>query len=52
MQLTYEKGRVRALIDIGVPLSVLIPGKAVNDLNLVMGEGVWLSIPEGSIEVF
>ena len=52
MQLTYEKGRVRALIDIGVPLSVLIPGEAVNDLDLVMGEGVWLSIPEGSIEVF
>jgi len=52
MQLTYEKGRVRALIDIGVPLSVLIPEEAVNDLNLVMGEMVWLSIPQGSIEVF
>ncbi len=52
MQLTYEKGRVRAVIDIGVPLSVLIPEEAVNDLNLVMGEMVWLSIPQGSIEVF
>ncbi len=48
IQLTDERSRVRALVDIGIPLSVLMPREASMDLHLGLGEEVWLSIsPEG-----
>ena len=51
IQLTHENSRVRALVDVGIPLSVLILKKDINDMNLVIGEDVWvMALPE-SIEI-
>lgn len=52
IQLTYEKSRVRALVDIGIPLSVLIPREVSVDLHLVPGEEVWLSCLPEAFEIF
>jgi len=51
-QLSSEQGRVRALVDVGIPLSVLIPKEKFKDLQLGVGEEVWLTCPAESIEVF
>jgi tungstate transport system ATP-binding protein len=51
-QLSSEQGRVRALVDVGIPLSVLIPKEKFIDLQLGVGEEVWLTCPADSIEVF
>jgi tungstate transport system ATP-binding protein len=52
IQLTEEHGRVRALVDAGIPLSVLIPKEVFGNLHLVLGEELWLTCPGESIEVF
>ena len=52
IQLSSEQGRVRALVDVGIPLSVLIPKEKFKDLQLGVGEEVWLTCPAESIEVF
>ena len=52
IQLTDEHSRVRALVDIGIPLSVLIPKEVISDLNLGLGEEVWLSCLSEGLEVF
>ncbi len=51
-QLSSEQGRVRALVDVGIPLSVLIPKEKFMNLQLGVGEEVWLTCPAESIEVF
>jgi len=51
-QLSSEQGRVRALVDVGIPLSVLIPKEKFKDLQLGVGEEVYLTCPAESIEVF
>ena len=52
IQLTDERRRVRALVDVGIPLSVLIPKEHFKDQGLEMGEEIWLTCPVESIEVF
>jgi len=52
IQLTDEQSRVRALVDIGIPLSVLIPREASRDLHLGLGEKVWLSCLPEAFEIF
>lgn len=52
IQLTEEHGRVRALVDAGIPLSVLIPKEVFGNLHLVLGEDLWLTCPGESIEIF
>jgi tungstate transport system ATP-binding protein len=52
VQLTDEQRSVRALVDIGIPLSVLIPKEVIIDLNLVIGEEVWLSCLSEGFEIF
>lgn len=52
IQLTDEQGRVRALVDVGVPLSVLIPKEVFRSLGLGIGDDVWLNCPAKSIEIF
>ena len=52
IQLTDEHTRVRALIDVGVPLNVLIPKEVFRDMHLGMGEAIWLHCPAESIDVF
>jgi ABC-type molybdate transport system ATPase subunit len=52
IQLTDEHSRVRALIDVGIMLSVLIPKERLEDLDIRIGMRLWVSCPEQSIEVF
>lgn len=52
IQLTDEKSRIRALIDIGIPLSVLIPREAGIYMHLGIGEEVWLSFLPEAFEIF
>ena len=52
IQLTDEKTQVRALVDVGIPLSVLIPKEIFGNLHLSLGEDVWLTCPSDGIEVF
>jgi tungstate transport system ATP-binding protein len=52
IQLTHEQNRVRALVDVGVPLSVLIHREVFSSLQLGVGDDVWLNCPGESIEIF
>ncbi len=52
MQLTDERNWVRALIDIGIPVSALIPKNVFKSLAPTMGDTVWVTCPIASIEVF
>jgi hypothetical protein len=52
IQLTDEQDRVRALVDVGMPLSVLIPKEVFRRQPLGMGEEVRVTCPIESIEVF
>jgi len=52
IQLTDEKEYVRALIDIGVPLSIIKPRDIIRDVLPGIGEAVWLVFNPERIEVF
>lgn len=52
IQLTDEKSLVRALVDLGIPLSVLTPKEIYQGVSLSLGEEVWLKIPPESLEIF
>ena len=52
MQLANEQNKVRAMVDVGIPLSVLIPKDVFKSLHLDLGEEVRLYCPEESIDVF
>ncbi|MBU4344018.1 MAG: ATP-binding cassette domain-containing protein [Proteobacteria bacterium] len=52
IQLTDEQTRLRALVDVGIPLSVLIPKDVFKSLHLYLGEEVWLNCPKESIDIF
>jgi len=52
IQLADEQTSVRALVDMGIPMSVLIPKEVFKRLHLDLGEKVWLYCPEESIDVF
>ena len=52
MQLSIEKDKVRALVDVGIPLNVLIPQKKFKKLALRVGEEVNLVCPVETIEAF
>ncbi|MBC8461137.1 MAG: ATP-binding cassette domain-containing protein [Deltaproteobacteria bacterium] len=51
-QLSIEKDKVRALVDVGIPLSVLIPKEKFKDLQLSVGEEVRITCPQESIDIF
>jgi tungstate transport system ATP-binding protein len=51
IQLTDEKSRVRVLVDVGIPLSVLISKEVFGSLGLAMGQDVWLTCPQAGIQV-
>ena len=53
IQLAHEQKMVRALVDVGIPLSVLIPKVVVNSLrpHLNIGESVWIHCPKEGIKV-
>ncbi|MDY6791025.1 MAG: ATP-binding cassette domain-containing protein [Thermodesulfobacteriota bacterium] len=52
LQLADEHTQVRALVDMGIPMSVLIPKEVFKRLDLHLGEKVRLYCPEESIGVF
>jgi tungstate transport system ATP-binding protein len=52
IQLTDENSRVRALLDVGIMLSALIPKERLDDLDIRVGMKVGVRCPEESIEVF
>jgi len=52
IQLTDQQSRVRVLVDVGIPLSVLMPKEMFGSLGLGMGDDVWLTCPQQSIQVF
>lgn len=51
VQLTDQGKRIRALIDIGLPISVLMEYDKFNEIGPRVGDRVYLEIPEDSIEV-
>jgi len=50
IQLTDEQSRIRALVDVGIPLSVLIPKEQFKNMCLSPGEAVCLTCPTESIK--
>jgi len=51
VQLTDEKNKVRALVDVGLPLCVLISKEDLTATSLGVGSTVWLTCPPESIEI-
>jgi len=51
VQLTDEKSKVRALVDVGLPLCVLLSKEDLAGMSLGMGSTVWLTCPPDSIEI-
>jgi tungstate transport system ATP-binding protein len=51
VQLTDERSKVRALVDVGLPLCVLISKEDFATMSLGMGTTVWLTCPPESIEI-
>ena len=51
VQLTDEKNKVRALVDVGLPLCVLISKEDLAAMSLGMGSTIWLTCPPESIEI-
>ena len=51
-QLSAEKSQVRAQVDVGVPLSVLISKQMFERFRLTVGEDIWITCPQESIEIF
>ena len=52
IQFTDGKDTVRVLVDVGIPLSVLIPKTEFRQLDATVGDEVWLVCPRSSITVF
>lgn len=52
LQLTHEQNRIRALVDVGIPLSILIPDEVFANMPMELGKDVWLTCPPESIGFF
>jgi tungstate transport system ATP-binding protein len=52
LQLTYEHDRLRAVVDIGIPLNILLPKARLNSEPLNVGNEVWIFCPVEAIQVF
>ncbi|MCP4667773.1 MAG: ATP-binding cassette domain-containing protein [Deltaproteobacteria bacterium] len=52
IQVTDEHNLVRALVDVGMPMSVLIPKEVFTSLHVGMGERLWLRCPVEGIDIF
>ncbi|MDY6838712.1 MAG: ATP-binding cassette domain-containing protein [Thermodesulfobacteriota bacterium] len=51
VQLADEENRVRAHVDVGMLLSVLVPKDVFSGMDLGVGDPVWITCPAESIEV-
>ena len=52
IQLNEERIHVRALVDAGLPLNVLIPKESFNRQDMGIGDDVWVTCPVESIDIF
>jgi hypothetical protein len=52
VQLTDEQTLVRAAVDVGIPLNVLLPKEAFKEQSLTIGDEVTVLIPREAITVF
>ena len=52
LQLTDEDGHIRAIADIGIPLSILVPKSDLKDKPLYIGEEITLHCPPDAIQIF
>lgn len=52
LQLTDEKEKIRVLVDIGIPISVLISKEIYSSFKLNMGGEITINCPPESIDVF
>ncbi len=50
-QLTQEKGGIRMLVDVGIPLSVLMKRREYADIGVCVGDEVMLRCPEQAVEI-
>ena len=51
VQLADEGARVRALVDVGIPLTVLLPTQEFKVLSPAVGEVFWVTVPPEAIEL-
>ncbi len=51
VQLSDEKSKVRALVDVGLPLCVLISKEDFTAMSLDMGSTIWITCPPESIRI-
>ncbi|HVO83854.1 MAG TPA: ATP-binding cassette domain-containing protein [Syntrophobacteria bacterium] len=51
VQLADEGARVRALVDVGIPLTVLLPTQEFKALSPTVGEVFWVTVPPEAIEL-
>ena len=52
MQLTDERHHVRALFDVGFPISALIPKTSLSGLSIGIGDVLYLTCPPEGIEIY
>ena len=52
VQLTDEQNLVRAAVDVGIPLNVLLPKESFREQSLTIGDEVTVLIPREAITVF
>jgi tungstate transport system ATP-binding protein len=52
VQLSDEQSRVRALVDVGMLLNVLVPRQVFKGMDVGVGDDVWITCPTECIEVF
>jgi tungstate transport system ATP-binding protein len=52
VQLTDEQTLVRAAVDVGIPLNILLPKEAFKEQSLTIGDEVTVLIPQEAITVF
>jgi len=52
IQLNQEHHNVRVLVDAGIPVNVLIPIELFHTRRMGIGEDVWITCPEESIDIF
>ncbi len=52
IQLSDEESLVRAAVDVGVPLNILLPKETFKDQPLIVGDEVTVLIPQEAITVF
>lgn len=52
MLLSDEYGQVRATIDVGVPVNLLLPKEGLKSMPLYLGEEIRIAIPKEAIRIF